>query len=94
MLATSKVYNTSPGNIHTYFIHAILLNAEFPSIAMGSFGSCFKLLLFEVLVLLEYVLSQLMNTSKTDNEVVSFPKKVSEENFKKMQNKRMIKISS
>lgn len=63
----TKLTISSQESMHTYFIHAILFNTEFPSIAMRSFWSCFKLLFFEVLVFLEHILSQLMNTLKTDN---------------------------
>lgn len=63
----ARLISSSQETTQTYFIHAILFNAKFPSIAMGSFWSRFKLLLFDGLVFLEYILSQLMNTLKTDN---------------------------
>lgn len=52
---------SSPACAATYFVHPILLHTELPTIAMGSLGTRFQLLLLERLVLLEDILSQLVD---------------------------------
>lgn len=56
---------TQPGTQHrqlspTYFVHAVLFYAEFPSIAMGGFWSRLKFLLLESVMFLKDVFSYLV----------------------------------